>query len=291
MQSKRYSGAILVFFSALLYGSYGIWSVLLGKDFGVFFQDYVRAIIVLLFLIPICILTKSWKKVEKENRKYFFLVAFFGSCVQVPVYYAYQHAGLGITSLVLFSFSLFASFLFGKLLFNERITAIKWIALICGCAGLFLIFYNSLGSYSLLALLMAGLGGVIFSAETAFSKLIPVKFSALQTSVVSWVFGIIICLPASLILGEKQIIPALDIHWLAMFIFAIAGLLAFYLVLEGYKKVDASVGGLISILEAVFGVTFGILLFKEVLTINMIFGSILILLAAALPHIEKLESR
>lgn len=286
MKKLDVNGAVLIFLSTLLYGSYGVWSVLLGKDFGIFFQDYVRAIIVLLFLIPICIYTKSWKKIEKENYKNFLAVSLFGSLVQVPLYYAYQNAGIGITNLVSFLFSILASFLFGKLFFGEKMVLRKWIALFFGSLGLFLLFYNSLGSYSLLALIMAGVGGFLFGGETSLSKLISNNFSALQISIVSWVIGIIVCLPLSLIFNEKQIVPRLDFHWVVMFIFAIVGLLSFYLVIEGYKKIDAGTGGLISIFEAVFGVAFGVVLFGEKLTVNIIFGSLLILFAAVLPQIK-----
>ncbi len=289
MKNTSYKGVLLVFLSAILYGSYGIWSVLLGEDFGVFFQGYVRAAMVFLVLIPLCYFSNSWLKIEKENYKYFLLVALFASCTQVPLYYAYQNAGMGITSLVLFSFALFTSFIFGRLFLGEKITASKWIALIIGCLGLVLVFYNSLGDYSLLALFMAGLGGFAVGGQTAASKLIPKKFSAIQTSTFTWTSGLLVCLPMSLLLGEKQIIPTFDIHWGSMVIFAIAGLFAFYFVIEGFKKVDASIGGLIGLLEVVFGVAFGVLVFGEALTTNIILGSVLILIAATLPHVKMFQ--
>lgn len=289
MSDKNSKGAIFVFLSSILYGSYGVWSVLLGKDFGVFFQGYVRAGLVLLFLIPICYFTKSWQKIKKQDLKYFLLVILFASCTQVPIYYAFQHVGIGITSLVLFSFALFTSFLFGKLFLAEKITIIKWISLILGCMGLFLIFRNSFGDYSLLALLMAGAGGIGVGGQTSASKLIPKNFSAIQISVISWASGFLIYLPISLLFGEKQITPTIDIHWLSMLIFALIGLLAFYFVIEGYKKVDASIGSLIGLLEVVFGIAFGALIFREVITTDIVLGSIIILIAAALPQIKRLQ--
>jgi drug/metabolite transporter (DMT)-like permease len=39
-------------------------------------------------------------------------------------------------------------------------------------------------------------------------------------------------------------------------------------------------------LEVVFGVAFGVLVFGEALTTNMLWGSIIILIAAALPNIS-----
>lgn len=291
MEIKKYSGAVSILLSAILYASYGIWSVLLGKDFGIFFQEYVRSIIVLIFLIPICFFTKSWQKIEKENYKYFLIVSLFGAFSQVFIYYAFQHSSIGITTLILFSTSLLTSFLLGKFLLGEKFTAVKWVAFILSSIGLFLIFYNSFGDYSLAALLMAGLGGFAFGGETSYSKLIPQKFYTIQTSIVAWIFGVIVCLPISLFLGEKQIIPNFNISWLVMSVYAIAGLFAYYLLIDGYKKVDASVGGLIGILEIVFGVLFGVLFFKEKLSLNIALGGVLILVAASLPHIKKFQAK
>jgi drug/metabolite transporter (DMT)-like permease len=291
MQSETFKGAIFVFLSSILYGSYGVWSVLLGKDFGVFFQNYVRTGIVLLLVIPICFVTKSWQRIGREDFKYFFLTAAFSTCTQVPLYYAYQHAGIGITSIVLFSFALFTSFLFGKIFLGEQITVVKWISLVLGCIGLFLVFSDSFGAYSPLALVMAGLGGFAVGGQTASSKLIPKRFSAIQTTVIVWISGFAVCLPMSLFLSEKQITPALDLHWISMLIFAISGLFAFYFVIEGYKKIDASIGGLIGLLEVVFGIVFGVLIFQEAVTTNMVFGSMIIVIAASLPHIRIYQKK
>lgn len=123
------------------------------------------------------------------------------------------------------------------------------------------------------------------------SKLISKKFSSIQISTIIWTSSFLVCLPMSFLLNERQIIPTIDVHWISMLIFAVAGLLAFYLLVEGYKKVDATIGGLIGLLEVVFGILFGFLFFKEALTADIIIGSLIILIAAMLPNIKKLQPR
>ena len=68
-------------------------------------------------------------------------------------------------------------------------------------------------------------------------------------------------------------------------------MLGFWLVIEGFKYVEASIGGLLGLLEIVFSIGLGILIFHEGLTIRVVIGAALILIAAALPHIADLMKR
>ena len=98
-------------------------------------------------------------------------------------------------------------------------------------------------------------------------------------------------LPVSLLLKEPLVPLSLSGSWLSMFAFAGAGLVSFWLVVEGFKFVDASIGGLIGLMEVVFGVIFGMIIFGETLTISMLTGGLLILLAGMLPNLSDILSR
>lgn len=285
---KEIKGSLLVFVSAILFGSYGLWSVLLGPDFGVFFQGYVRSAMVLIILIPICYFSGSWIKMQKDDWKYFAWCTVFAVFTQAPLYYAFQNAGVGISSLVFFSVFVITSYLVGKLMLSENMNSVKIISLILAFIGLFFIFYTSLGVFSVFALIMASVNGIASGGEVSTTKLIPGKFPAIQTSVIIWFAIFITHLPMSLLFGEAQLLPQLNVSWLAMFAFAVAGLLAFYLVIEGFKLVDASVGGLIGLLEIVFAILFGWAVFNEQVTVSIMFGSVIILLAAALPSLSDI---
>jgi drug/metabolite transporter (DMT)-like permease len=53
-------------------------------------------------------------------------------------------------------------------------------------------------------------------------------------------------------------------------------------------EIEASIGGLLGLLEIVFSILLGILIFHEVLTVRVIIGGTIIILAAVLPHIADL---
>lgn len=74
--------------------------------------------------------------------------------------------------------------------------------------------------------------------------------------------GILIThLPLSLLTHERQVPLALNHYWLAMFAYAITGIIGFTIVVEGFKHIEATAGSLIGLLEIVFGILFGILFF------------------------------
>jgi len=64
----------------------------------------------------------------------------------------------------------------------------------------------------------------------------------------------------------------------------------FWLIIEGLKHVEAGIGGLLGLLEIVFSIIFGILIFGEDLSSHVLFGSLFIIFAAALPHIKDMIS-
>jgi drug/metabolite transporter (DMT)-like permease len=126
----------------------------------------------------------------------------------------------------------------------------------------------------------------------SFTKKLTNKFSSVQISIYVWLGIFLTHLPISILIGERQIPFSFNRVWLSMIAYAIIGLVAFWLVIEGYKKVDASIGGLIGLMEIIFGVVFGILLFHEHLTVSIIIGGLLIIFAAMLPDlINIIKSR
>lgn len=290
--SSKLKGSLFVLVSSLLFGSYGIWAVLLGSDFGVFFQGWVRAFLVLLVLISVAYFTREWKPLTKADLRLYAWPCGFGIFSQAPIYYAFQHSGVGIASLIFFAASLIAAYVIGYLMLREEFTAVKVLSFILALFGLALTFYHSLGTFSFLALTLAGVNGFSSGAEVSTTKLVPPQFSAIQTSIMVWGAIFITHLPVSLLLGETQVVPQFNIHWLAMLGFTFAGVLAFWLVVEGYKYVEASIGGLIGLLEIVFAILFGTLVFSEQLHLVTILGASIIILAAAMPHtVDILKSK
>mgnify|MGYP000728179508 CR=1 FL=1 len=278
-------GYIMILISAVLFGSYGIWSKLLGDDFGIYYQGWVRSAIVLAILLPVMFITKSYKKVEKGDGKWILVPVLFGIATQAPLYYAFNHASIGTATLIFYALFVITSYIVARLFLGETITKPKIAAMILGFIGLALVFGLSLAKFSLIALLLAAINGIASGGEVSTTKKSTHKYSSLMVGNAVWLGILVTHLPLSLLTNEKQWPIAIDQNWAAMLAYSFAGLAAFWLVIEGFKFVDASIGSLVGLLEVIFGVLFGVLFFKEHLSPTIIVGGLLIIVAGMLPDL------
>lgn len=278
----------MIFLSAIGFGSYGVWSKFIGEDFGVFYQGWVRSAIVLLILIPIALYTRNFKPVTKKDLKWVLIPVLFGAATQAPLYYAFINMDIGTATLIFYSMYVITSYVVGKFFLGEKITPVKLASLLLAFVGLFLIFGISLQYFTFLALFMAALNGIASGGEVATTKKTTHKFSSLQIGIYVWAGILVTHLPLSLLFGETQIVPQFNFVWISMLAFALVGLAAFWLVIEGFKYVDASIGGLIGLFEIIAGIIFGIILFDEKLTPFVLLGGGIIILSAILPDLTTI---
>lgn len=291
MNINSLKGYVMILLSAVGFGSYGVWSKFIGQDFGVFAQGWVRSAIVLIILIPIAYLTNNFKKLGKNDYKWILLPVLFGILTQAPLYYAFNNMDIGTATLIFYATFVVTSYVVGKLLFKENIGVVKITSLSLSIIGLIIMFGLSLAKFAFFAMLMAAVNGIASGGEVATTKKPTEKYSSLQVGIYVWLGIFLSHLPASLLIGERQVALEFNTLWLLMFAFSIVGLVAFWLVVEGYKYVDASIGGLIGLLEIIFGVIFGILIFGEKLTPTVILGGGIIILAAMLPDLVNIINK
>lgn len=274
--------------SALMFGSYGVWSKLLGDTFGAFYQGWSRALIILIVLLPILLLDKQIIPISRKDWGWLALFLFFTSITQAPIYYAFTHMDIGSATLLFFVSMLLTMYVVGILFLGEKLTKIKVISFILAGFGMYTVFSFSLVIFTLIAALMAVVNGIASGGEVSFSKKLSGTYSPLYLSWLSWLIILITNAPISFLLGEIQHVPSLDVVWLYQIGYTISSIFGFWLIIKGLKYIEAGLGGLIGLLEIVFSILFGIIIFNEQLTSKMVFGAILIVMAAALPHIHEL---
>lgn len=289
MKVSKGIGFLLV--STLMFGSYGVWSRLMGDSFGVFYQGWTRTLLIAVLLLPIVLYKKQIVSIKREDWKWMSVFLVSTSLTQAPIYYAFNHMDIGTATLLFFVGMIIMMYSFGFIFLGERVTRIKLFAFLLACLGLYITFSFSLTAFTLLAASMALLNGLASGLELSSSKKLTGSYSPLYITWLSWIIIAITNAVASVALGEMQHWPVLNITWLYLVIYAVVSLLGFWLAIEGYKYIEASVGGLLSLLEVVFAVIFGILIFKEALTIQIAVGGSLIMLAAALPHITWQQTK
>lgn len=288
--NKTY-GVMLILIASLLFGSYGVWAKLIGTDMGVFFQGWSRGLIIVLALLPLLYFKKLIVPIKRKDWKWLFVFLIFTSGTQAPLFYAFTHMDIGSATLLFFVSMLLTMYMVGFLFLGEKMTWVKGISFFIACLGMYFIFSFSLIAFTLLAASMTILNGIASGGEVSSSKKISDSYSTLYITWLSWAVIAITNAPISIMLGEQQLLPSFDLVWLWQLGYTVASMLAFWLIIEGLKYVEAGVGGLLGLLEIVFSICFGVWLFHEEITTHIFFGAILILIAASLPHIQELYEK
>ena len=259
---KTYEGNILILLSALMFGSYGVFSKYLS-NYDLFYQTYVKCILIVLLLAVIGITKKQYTQIAREDFKWFAIVLTSTCFTIVPIMYAFRYLELGTASFLFYASYTIFTYLFGISFFKEKLTYVKVISFVLALIGLILIFSLKLSGLLVFPILGAIFNGLMSSAETTFSKKISGKYSNIQIVTLVYLAIAITHLIISFVIGEHQDISLITVSWLPFILYTLASIIGFAAVVAGYKYVDPSIGAILGLMEIVFSVLFGFILFSE----------------------------
>lgn len=241
----------------------------------------------MLMMLPYLIATKSLRKIERRDWPRFSVYIGLTIATQAPLYYAFNNASIGVVQLIFYATMLITTYAFARWYVGEHISRIKLIAAICAFAGLVLVFGTSVLVFSPLGLALAFANGFASGGEMTSTKVIPHKYSPALIAWYGWVFILLTHLPLSLVF-ENQVPFHLNKAWLWLAVYAVVNMLAFWLGLIGYKLVDASIASLIGLLEIIFAIIFGAVIFHEGLSWPVYVGGAVVIVAAMLPDVVRI---
>lgn len=286
--SDQAKGLIYMLIATLCFGSYGVWSRFMSPDFDLFYQGWTRAVVILLIIMPVIFIQRSYQKIDPKDYKYFFWFCLTSSLTQAPIYYAFNNMPVSSAHLLFFSSMLISMYAYGILVFKEKMDIRKIIGFLFALTGLVIIFDLNLKQATLLAILAAIMNGVFSGSEVSISKKISSKYSPLFLSAIGWAAVIVANLPISFLLKENFYYDFFSIEWLYQIIYSLVSVLGFWSVIVALKYLEASIGGLLLLSEIIFAVLFGIFIFHDQITSSMLYGLIFILLAGAIPYLKSI---
>jgi len=279
---KKHStqGALLIVVSSFFYGTYGVWSKLMVGTFGEFTQAWTRALLLLAILVPVGLLTRSFKPIQTSDYGWFIMICLAGGLNQAPYFFGFKHLPIGTAMILFYALLTISMYGLGKLFFNEQLTAIKYVALGLALVGLTIIYRFNLSPQQLIPALCTMGAGVMGSIAVVFSKKISNRYS--EVHILTTILGAMLVsnLVISLWLGEHFPALGLTVPWFSQLGYSLAMLCANLAVIAGFKLIEPSVGGILGLLEVIFGVLLGILFFHEVMNWQMALGCLLIIVAA-----------
>lgn len=279
-------GIIALLFSTILYGLLGVYSRFIGIDFGIFYQAWTRNLIISLLILPF-LFFKLWKKIKRKDIGWFILRSIADLVTMVTIFVAFNKLQIGISYFLFYAGSVIGGYMIGKFAFNEKLTLNKIFSLFFGLVGLILIYSFTLEKDKILFYFLANLAGLSSAVWNIFSKKVSSDYSIPQIvfidSFLTLIFGLIL----SLYLREHFIPIQLSNQWIANLLFAFNSLATSFLIVYGFRFVEAHYGSIILLLEVLFGIFFGFIFFKEIPTVITLVGGVLIIVAVIIPKLSR----
>lgn len=285
---NKIKGSTLIAASALFFASYGIWSRMMMGVFSEFNQAWIRAILLLVVLIPFGLVKKKFRKIEKKDWKWFVVIALSGGLNQAPYFFGFEHLPVGTATLLFYTMLTIGAYLIGMFFFGEKINLIKYLSLIIAIVGLVVIYSFQLMPSQLLGALATILAGLMGASVVVFSKKLSSNYS--ETQILTSVFVVMFMANLLISLGLGESFPEFNnmTPIFGQLGYSAAMLVSNSAVVLGFKYLEPSIGALIGLLEVIFAIVFGLIFFGEILTVNVILGILLVLVAIALPDLKRI---
>jgi len=259
----------------------------MGSSFGEFSQAWSRGLILLIFVLLLNWKFKIFKPLQKQDFPWLIAIGLAGGLNQAPYYFGFQHLSIGTATLLFYAALVVGGYILGKVFFQEKMTFIKIVGLILAILGMTFIYQFQLTPNQFLAATLTIIAGLLGSATVILPRKLIGGYPEFQIMISYFTVQIFFNGIFSFILHNSLPPFSNTTSWLGQIGYATAMILANWAAIEGYRHFEASLGSLIGLAEIIFGVAFGIILFHESLTLSIIIGSIIIISAAALPHLKR----
>lgn len=274
-----------------LYGLYGIYARIIALEFTVFTQNWVRNVFVLVLAIILTIIFKQhWRKIAKKDLPWILAWVLCDIFFVIAIFISFNNLSIGTALFLLYSGSTIAGYGAGSILLKEKLTKIKIIAILISLTGLTFIFIEQIHLINFLYLFLGLSTGLVAGLWNVFPKLISHEYPKLQLIALDAAGIVLINLLLAHIYHQATPPFSLSLAWLGVLLYGITQLSGDMLLIHGFRLVEAHIGSLILPFEAVFGVLFAFLIFKETLPLTTLFGGLLIIVGTFLPNLEKIFS-
>ncbi len=289
--NRQLQGIIALTSAAFIYGLFPIFTRLAGADLPFYFQNAVRLFIAFFIFLIATILLRNWKKVRKQDAKWFVLrssVVFLSFCAFT---YTLQFLPIGTMLFTFYAGSTISGYLIGKFFFGEKLTFKKYLSLGLAVVGLFLIYSINFEPDKFVYLLLAFGSGLFTAMWNIFSKKLSDHYPSSQLNLIDNVIAMSLGIVVSLVLRETWVLPEASTLWLVNLLFGLGIVATDILIVYGFNRLEGQIGSIIMLSEVLFAIAFGYVFFQESVTIMTVIGGSVILLAIILPELSILRRK
>jgi len=291
--SNRTKGIIALFILSVVWASFGIFIRILGKDFSLFQQIYLRLFAAFLFSVAFFYKDLAIKKILLIPKKDLLVLALRIICFYGIGVTLYSQAFLSTTySNVSFLGAIPTTALLGILFLQEKITSQKIFFIFMAFIGIMLIIVKdfhhlfSFGQGDMLALIADFFFSLSYISRRWHTNYLNNKQLAVLMlgGGFTLVFLLSLADERGLVFHTTQLQP---IFLVAIVISGLLNVVSVFLTNFGFKYVETFLANNIIALESFFAIFFGFFLFQEIPTLQSFIGGLLILASVILINKEE----
>lgn len=262
-----------VILAALLWSTSGIFIRILKLSPGVF--SFYRMAIPALFLF---IFLKIKKVKLVKGPIWLLLFGSFLNAVRLFFYYiSFDYTSLGNAIIILYTWPVFMTVL-SLIFLKEKINLQNSILLFVAFLGIIVVFIKKEFSFQdrdFIGMTIMLISSIIYSFSLLIFKKKTDEYDGMEITFYQNIVGAVICIPFIFLHPETTIIEIT----LASLQGFIVGLLAFFFFFSALKKLTSVKASLLSYIEVLSTICFGLILFHEPITWNLIAGGSMILIS------------
>ena len=224
-----------------------------------------------------------------NNKTLLILRGVLGTIALLSIFYAIRNMPLSISTVIQYTYPIFIS-IFAGILLKEKITKIIIIAVLVGWTGIMVILNP-------IQLSTINVEIDLLSVSIAFLGSISTALAYITVKKLSFNEDIFIIIKYFPLVSLVTLFPIVLINWVTPNLKELTWIIGIGLFTQlgqtfltiGLKNLPASKASTINYLQVLFGSIWGILLFKEIININFLFGSMLVLLGTIISTTKKLK--
>ena len=286
-KKNRFTKNINLIFASLFFSLMTVCVKKIDNRIPIYELVFFRSLLSL--LITSLIINKSNINPWGENKPLLILRGLLGTIALICIFYAIRNMPLNISTVIQYTYPIFIS-IFAGILLNERITKNIFLAVITGWLGILIILNPSqLSNLNVqlndLTIAIAFLGSI----STSLAYITVKKLSLTEDIfIIIKYFPLISIITLSPVVFINWVTPNIsDLVWIiGIGIFTQAG--QTFLTI-GLKILPATEAASINYFQVFFGSLWGIFFFSEIININFLIGSLLVLLGTIISTSKKLK--
>lgn len=286
MASNHVVGVLYTLCSGLFFGLLGFFGLkLMQADLSVYTMLFWRFLICSLFIafFSFSVLNRRACYTKAALKIILYGIAFYSTC-SIFYFLAAERIGSGLAMVIFFVYPVIVM-LIERFSHHRAFSKIYIVAIIIILIGMYGLIHGQKITFDMYGIFLSTLSAVLYALYIFFSKTNPTP--VLPATLMLSIGCVIICFFAALADHSFQVPYSFSIWINILAIAIICTALPIIFLLEGLKRISATQAAILSVLEPVFVVIFGILLLDEKVSVVQCFSIIIILGGSLLSLLEQ----